>query len=442
MSDESRPTRRLLSRLGPIGVGVAILLGVSAPFAVPPLADAVSGQAPAAAEIVQPLTYLLGAPLFGAWDTISLLTASQHYAVVVTLLALYVGARSRAPRRKGALPARAAREVARGSAALLLLLAFYAAGALIPRPMVGMRLADPELLSIDFHSHTAHSHDGWSLFGARRNRAWHEAGGFDAAYVTDHYTWAGVEDAVPLNPARAGERTALLEGAELRIHRRPTNALGARARYRWAVGPDTIYMDPDSLRAHPLRDGRPPTLLFTMPGALGLVVPYTQSDPSGVIGIEVNDGSPRGLEQTRSERAAIVAMADSVDLALVAASNLHGWGRTVSAWSVMRIPGWREMTPEQLADRIEGKLHAERRASGTVVERRMPYHGGSGVRIALTAPWLAWEHFRMLTVAERLSWLLWLAVLVGVRTPRRAAAGAAGARLVAGRGSRDRARPQ
>ena len=43
--------------------------------------------------------------------------------------------------------------------------------------MTGIRLASPDDLALDFHSHTNRSHDGWSLFTAARNRAWHEAGG-------------------------------------------------------------------------------------------------------------------------------------------------------------------------------------------------------------------------------------------------------------------------
>jgi len=289
--------------------------------------------------------------------------------------------------------------------------------------MTGARLSDPDLLSIDFHSHTNHSHDGWSLFTAPRNRAWHEVGGFDAAYVTDHYTWEGFDEAAVDNPTLAGERTVMLEGAEIRIHRRPTNILGDRGRYLFALDADSVYMAPDSLDAAHARGERPPTLFYTMPGRLSLLVPYTEETPSGMIGIEINDGSPRGLEQVKAERAEIIAVADSFDLALLGAANLHGWGRTVASWSVMSIPGWQEMRPVELNDAIDESLHANRRSAVLVVERRMPYHDGSRIKIALTLPWLTWEHFRMLSWGERLSWLLWLvagpAVLGVLRRRRR-----------------------
>lgn len=411
------------SEQGRFAVAVALLAVGTAIVAVEPIHDAVTRSPVAFAEQTRSWAFLVGAPLFGVWDSLSLLSLSQHYAVLVTLIALYAASVLRA--RRWAAPGRSlggwlVREAGRGTLALVLLLAFYAAGMLLPRPMTGIRLTDPDRLTIDFHSHTRHSHDGWSLFTAARNRAWHEAGGFDVSYVTDHYTWAGFDDADAANPERVGERTALLSGAEIRIHQRPTNILGDRSRYVFALDIDSIYMDPDSLAAGYRRDGRPPTLLYTMPGGLRYVVPFTEERPSGVIGIELNDGSPRGLEQVRSEHADIIALADSMDLALVGAANLHGWGRTVASWSVMRIPGWREMTPAEIGDAIEEVLHRERRDAVQVLERRMPYHDGSPILVALTLPWLTIEHFRMLSAGERVSWLLWLAVVMVVMRARSA----------------------
>ena len=109
-----------------------------------------------------------------------------------------------------------------------------------------------------------------------------------------------------------------------------------------------------------------------------------------------------------------------MDLAVVAGANLHGWGRTAVAWSVMEVPGWRDMTPAQLGEAIEAGLHRDRRAAAVVVERRMPYHEGSRIRLAATLPWLLWEHFRMLAPAERLSWLAWAALAFALARAGRA----------------------
>lgn len=398
-----------------IGAVLVLVLAVTAAFAVDPIQDAVTGQPVDFAEQTRPLGYLLGAPLFGIWDSLSLLALSQHYAVLATLVALYLGSVSRARRwTEPGLTRRVwlARETGRALLALGALLVFYAAGMTLPRPMTGLHLSDRDRLAVDFHSHTNHSHDGWGLFSAARNRAWHEAGGFDVAYVTDHYTWAGVDEAAPENPEQVGDGTVLLSGAEIRIHRRPTNILGDRSRYLGALDADSVYMDPDLLAAEYRRLGRPPTLLYTMPGALRFVLPFSEDLPSGMIGIEINDGSPRGLEQVRAEGEQIVALADSMDLALLGAANLHGWGRTVASWSVMEIPGWQEMSPQEVGDAIEETLHRERRDAVQVLERRMPYHDGSPVLVVATLPWLTLEHFRMLSLEERASWLLWMVMVV------------------------------
>lgn len=409
-------------------LAVTALVIISAPFAVPALRDAATHQAFTGAELHQPLGYILGAPLFGVWDTLTLLTVSQHYAVLGTLVLVYLAWRLVAARRL-------ALELLRALGALAALLAFYAAAALVPRPMTGIRLASDDLLAVDFHSHTDHSHDGWSLFTAARNRAWHEAGGFDAAYITDHYTWAGVDEALPANPARAGDRTVLLSGMEVRLRGRHTNILGDRSRYVFALDSTWHHLDPDSIAAASDRGAPPPTMLYTIPGPLDRIVPLAggggaggggaPGSPAGVIAVELSDGAPRGLEQVREQRDRILALADSMDLAVVAGTNLHGWGRTVPAWSVMRIPGWREMSPGGLGRAIEEALHRDRRRAVTVVERRVPYHGGSAAALAATVPVLAWEHFRALTLAERLSWLVWAALWMVVR-----------ARAGAGRGRR------
>ena len=412
-----------------IPLALLALVALGALFATPPLHDAATATPVPSAHLHQPLGYLLLAPLFGAWDTLSLLTVSQHYAVLATLILVYLFRRVhtvRTGRRELAADPVTAEDAAHpgfsatlavlelGGAVffLIALLAFYAAAVFFPRPMVAIQLDDPDLLAVDFHSHTDQSHDGWSRFTAARNRAWHEAGGFGAAYITDHYTWAGVDDAAPANPARAGERTVMLSGMEVRLRNRHVNLLGDRARYVFALDSTRHHLDPDSIAAARERGAVPVTMLYTIPGPLDRIVPLGPGSPAGVVAVELSDGAPRGLEQVKAERAEILAIADSMDLAVVAGSNIHGWGRTVAAWSVMRVPGWRGMSPDELGGAIEEVLHRDRRGAVVVVERRMPYHEGTWVGVALTVPWLLWEHFRMLTVAERGSWISWIGILI------------------------------
>lgn len=426
MSPGDTPLRRIWAWRWPAVVAAAVVGSALAPQ--PALWDAATREA-VSFERTTGLAYLAGAPLFGLWDSLSVAATSQHLAVVAALAVWYLLRRMIARRRgrsgRRQPLRRAVLEGFRAMGALLLLVAFYAGGALLPRPMTGIDLGDPGLLAVDFHSHTDRSHDGRRVLGAftaTRNREWHEAAGFHAAYVTDHYTWDGVDDALPANPAHAGARTVLLGGAELKLRDHHTNVLGARSRYDFALDGFGEHLNEDSLAAAYRRDGRAPTMLHTLPGPIDRIVAFAPERPAGVVGVELSDGAPRGLEQTKAERAAILALADSLDLAVVAGSNLHGWGRTAAAWSVMRIAGWREMTPTDLGAAIEAALHRDRRRAVSVVERRMPYHDGDPVRLAATLPWLLSEHFRMLAPLERISWLAWAVVWAVAKRRRRRAA--------------------
>lgn len=407
----------MLGRLHPsqrvvVGVGLYVALTGLAP--ITPLRDAVTLEPFSGGVLVRPWTYLIGAPLFGLQDTLTLLALPQHFAVLATLAAFYVSWRRRARAGDGSWRHRVMREVVLAGVALVTVGAFYLTGALLPRPMTGLRVDDPRAVVVDFHSHTGVSHDGRGGFDAEKNRAWHAAAGFHAAYITDHYTWRGYDDGHTANPATAGSGVVLLEGAELRIHRRPVVALGRRGGYVPALDSDSVYLDPERLRSEASTGEVAPTLIYTMPGALRFVVPATAAEPTGVVAIEIHDASPRGLEQTRNEREQIVALADSFDLALVGVSNLHGWGRTATAWSLVRIDGWQGMDPARLSREIEATLHSLRREAVDVVERVVPHHDGSPVRIALTAPLVLMSHGRALSWGERTSWMIWLLALGGV----------------------------
>ena len=51
--------------------------------------------------------------------------------------------------------------------------------------------------------------------------------------------------------------------------------------------------------------------------------------------------------------------------------------------------------------------------------------------LAFTVPWLLWEHFRMLTLAERGSWIAWVGIFVMLRNALRPLAPKNGARRAA-----------
>jgi hypothetical protein len=137
------------------------------------------------------------------------------------------------------------------------------------------------------------------------------------------------------------------------------------------------------------------------------------------VAIELSDAAPRGLEQSDSTREHLLRIADSLDLALVAGSDNHGWGRTAAAWSLVTIPGWRDMTPDSLGRAIETRIHDERRGAVRVVERGRP-RTIRGAAMLLNAPVVVWHLFASLALADRLAWLAWAwGLALGWRAVRR-----------------------
>jgi len=118
------------------------------------------------------------------------------------------------------------------------------------------------------------------------------------------------------------------------------------------------------------------------------------------------DGSPRGLSQTRRERARIVHIADSLNLALVTGTDNHGWGRAAPGWTLMRINDWRGMGTDSLSRRIEDILRAGRRGATRTVERRVA-DGTNPLSLAFAGPLVAWRMFTTLGPNERVMWLVW-----------------------------------
>ena len=127
--------------------------------------------------------------------------------------------------------------------------------------------------------------------------------------------------------------------------------------------------------------------------------------------IEIVDGSPRGLAQTRRERARIVHLADSLNLALVTGSDNHGCGRAAPGWTLLRIPGWRGMGTDSLSRRIEQILRDGRKDATRVAERRTA-DSTTPVGHALRAG-RRLDDVRDLSPDERVMWIVWTWGIVG-----------------------------
>jgi hypothetical protein len=143
-----------------------------------------------------------------------------------------------------------------------------------------------------------------------------------------------------------------------------------------------------------------------MPGNLDKVPTLSPAGAPGVMAIEIVDGSPRGLSQTRAQRERIIHIADSLNLALLTGSDNHGWGRTAPGWTLFRIGGWRGMTTDSLSGRIEDVLRKGRREATLPVERRVA-GATNAIALVFAAPLIVWRMFTTLGPDERVMWLVW-----------------------------------
>ena len=375
-------------------------------------------HSPVAASLKTSFLYDILAPASNVLDTLTLLSPAQYWATFALCALVFFGPRIvrdlRRPRGFSFLSTIiSCLRFVGGTVAIIGIML------VVRRPMASLSLQDPDLIAVDFHSHTSASHDGRSDFDAEKNREWHRSSGFNAAYVTDHRTFDGALDGAERNPSVAGDGMTLLPGVELRDGDEHPILLGAnpiRTRITSADLEGAMVESDGSLV--------PPILLLTMPGNIVRVPPNEYTGPIRLAGIEISDGCPRGMAQTARDKKDILALADKLHLTPVAGSDNHGWGRVAPAWSVLRIPGWRSMTPASLDVAIRATILA--RASGTteVIARRTVGPPSGRMEAALAGVAVGSLMLRTMNLRDRLSWILWswgaaLLSLVRARRTRR-----------------------
>lgn len=381
------------------------ILWMAGAFAAAPVVDAVTGEVVSDASFRLSPGYLALAPVMGVLDHLSLLTDRQHVAVLLGIAVTYLAVRVTGRLLRRSSGRGLVREAGLAGAAVLAVLAVYAFGVLGMRPMVALESHDPDVVVVDFHTHTDSSHDGRPGFDADARREWHRSAGFDLAYLSDHDNMDAVAATGWPNPDLAGEGLSFLPGVEVRYRNQHVVVLGE--------------VDPNG--------GIPPgeewpTLIQTIPNNLSRVPLPTRDKLGGVHAIELVDADPRGLRQSVEERDLILQIADSLGLTLVSGTNHHGWGRTAAAWNLIRVPGWQYLRPEELGAEIEALLRGGRNDRIQIAERRRLHLYAPReppLVEALTAPRLAVHILRSLTLPERLAWLPWIAACVFVAARRR-----------------------
>lgn len=387
-----------------IALTVAVALGAIWQRSPVEALGAAAASGGAGATLHLPAAYTILSPFCEVYDGLTLLTLKQHAALLAWVIAVFAMLRISwhvEGRRQSVRPRGLHVDGMLLFAGVTSFVVVYAIGALVPRPMASLALNDPAELAVDVHSHTEASHDGRPGFDAEANRRWHAGAGFAAAYVTDHRHFEGAESGERGNPRRAGDGTVLLSGIE---SAGPAGSrltiLGARA---------STDLDHNG-RADMVRLAADTSLIavLTTPASLAHL---PASMP--LHAVESSDGAPLGLRFTRRLGRDIDRFATTRSIVRVAGSDNHGWGRTAAAWTVLRIPGWQALSPLALDRAIRMTIRRDPGAVRVVARASTPLARSNEALIA-TPVLLIWSIVTRLTMAERLSWLLWVWSIVAL----------------------------
>jgi hypothetical protein len=388
-------------------IGLTLLLLGARLTAVPALTDPVSGPAPPGLHLATPPVYLALAPLFTLWDGASMLSMSRLRGLLIGLALLYLLWRSwRAlrPRRGHSLMG----ELRTLAVSLVLFLAFLITGAVWHRPMLALAGVEPGELVVDFHSHTNVSHDvrnTWMRgFDTEANRRWHNRAGFDAVFITDHNTVAGlkVHNQTPDQPVvcpgievSAWRSHIVLLGDSLPVDRsrynRSLDALLTLLRVSGsAYGALSVASLPEYRRNH---WGRLDTLVA-----------------AGLDGFEIVNAAPKANEITRTDRDSVIKVARSRNRFVVGVSDSHGWGATSMVWNLVRVTG-----TQTGSDRCGAVLRRLQDGFGAVqVIERHRFRPDDWWPMWLTPVGLVWETWRSMGWPLTAAWIAWIWVLAGV----------------------------
>lgn len=386
----------------PAAISAAVLL--SAGFAVQPVREATAFTDSAESFLVKPLGYVALAPLSNLLDMFTLMSVRQHIAMFAGLWVIFALWRVIAHLR-GTGTWRA--HVISGVSYLVGIVALYAAVAALPRPMARLEVNNSNVMRVDFHSHSSASHDGRAGFTPERNRAWHRAAGFDVAFIADHASVSGAEQAMAKNPVPGSDDVVLLQAMEVTWNGEHVGILGAQRAYKGLTTQNLRDVDEQSLALASLLGGREPVLVWHHPRRLNRIPPASGTGTSGVRAVEIVNGSPNGMDDTRSKRGEIVQLAERSNLALVSGTDNHGWGRAAPAWTLMIVPNWRALDADRLQREIENTLRDGGRGATRVIERRVADPAASPVMVALSVVAVPARMLTTLSSDERVAWLGW-----------------------------------
>jgi hypothetical protein len=395
-----RPGRSITRYALPIGL-MLLLLGARL-TAVPALSDPVSGGPPPSLHLATPPGYLVLAPLFTLWDGATMLSMSRLRGLLIGLALVYLLWRSwkaLRPRRGLSLIG----ELRTLAVSLVLLLTFLIIGAVWHRPMLSLAGVEPGELVVDFHSHTNVSHDvrnTWMRgFNGEANRRWHTRAGFDAVFITDHNTVAGLD----ARHASTPKQPVVCPGIEVSAWRSHIVLLGDslpvdRSRYNRSLDALLTLLRVSDSAYGALSVASLPEYRRNQWGRLDTLI------AAGLDGFEIVNAAPKANEIPRADRDSVIKLARSRNRFVVGVSDSHGWGATSMVWNLVRATGIQPGSDRCLAvlRRLQDGFTAVQ-----VIERHR-LRPDDWWPMWLTPAGLVWETWRSMGWPLTASWMVWI----------------------------------
>jgi hypothetical protein len=405
-------------RLPPAAIVISAALIAAALTGAPALSDPTGAPLPAGLSLHAPPLYLVFAPLFTTWDGISLLGMTRLKGFLWGIALGYVLWRAwQWRRRQGTIVQGLRHELSVVSVFSALFVLYVLAGLTWHRPMLALQGAGPDAIVVDPHSHTNVSHDvqGTLMRGydAAANRRWHANAGFDAVFITDHNTTAGWRaDPTP------GASPRLCRGIEVSAWKAHIVLLGDTAdvdRTLYASGRDGVLalLRDSGPRYHSLAVASLPEYDRALWNDRDSLV------AAGVAGFEIVNASPKAADFAPAHRDSIIALARAHGLFVAGVNDSHGWGATSMTWTLVRLPGWR-----QLSDPCPALLSVLATPGDAVqIVERTHLTRESRWPMVLTPLGMLWVTWRTQGWDLTLSWLAWtwLIALLSLRLSRKRA---------------------
>ncbi len=392
-------------RLALLVLGTVLLLSQFVSY--PSQVQNIGGGFDSAVSLEYPAAYRVFAPFFQAADALTLLSMYQHLVFLLFVNLLWLAFRT----YMNGIPKNPRDMMLEILKLIGLNLAYAAAAAvivLIPRPMAALRTANPDLLIVDFHSHTNHSWDARRSFSPRKNLEWHRRAGFNATFITDHNAVSGAEEALKDFEAGRVEGILPLRGEEVSLHKSHWAVLGNKS-----LIPNSKYDRGEEGIRDFLKDVAGSTNVCVIASLPEYWLHHWGEGVEkfigwGAHGFELANSAPIALDFPAAKRGEIANMAYKNSLALTGITDNHGWGSTAQVWSAIEIPGWRGMSRQRVEESVVQSLRKNPRS--VRIWARVKQEPGDKAWSPAADPFLQiWEGARSLPMNQRVICLLWLA---------------------------------